>query len=288
MEIVVGKFTSIWSITIFRNPHATPKPKPALEAFQAWLTDKDRAAKTIAAYLKDLCVFAQWFEKRNGAPLTPGALTPTDGREYRQYLQRAQAAPATVNRKLAALRAYAEWAVEAGHLAENVMGKVRSVNKQSQAPKWLEKQEQAALLREAELQLNAASQKTAAAQSQALRNYTLTVFLLHTGLRVAEACALELGDVELSERKGRVLVRQGKGDKTRVVPLNKDAREALTRWLAARAADESPRLFTGKRGPLDTSGVQRLLAELGRRAGLDDLTRTFCATRLPSGWWTRA
>ncbi len=247
-------------------------PADPLTPFEQWLTDKERAALTRTAYLKDLRGFAEWFATRNGEPLTPAALTPTDGREYRQYLQKVKAAPATINRKLAALRAYAAWAVEAGHLPENVMDKVRGVAAQASVPKSLDKRAEAALVREVELQVNAATQKSEAAQRQAIRNYALVLFLLNTGLRVAEVCALELDDVELTERKGVVTVRQGKGDKMRAVPLNKPAREALTRWLAARGEADSPRVFLGKRGPLDTSGVQRLMAELSQRTGLANLT----------------
>lgn len=47
-----------------------------------------------------------------------------------------------------------------------------------------------------------------------------------TGLRVEELCNLRLEDVELSERKGKVIVRQGKGEKWQEVPLNRDARAA--------------------------------------------------------------
>lgn len=66
------------------------------------------------------------------------------------------------------------------------------------------------------------------------RDGSLILFLLHTGLRISEALSLKLSDIELSERKGLVRVRQAKGITSRVVPLNATARKALQDWLAVR------------------------------------------------------
>lgn len=83
----------------------------SVPAFREHLTQQDRAALTLIGYERDLALFAQWFKERNGEPLTPAALTATDAREYRQYLlSTAQLGPATINRRLAALRAYGAWA----------------------------------------------------------------------------------------------------------------------------------------------------------------------------------
>jgi integrase/recombinase XerC len=51
--------------------------------------------------------------------------------------------------------------------------------------------------------------------------------LLNTGLRAGELCALRWSDVRISERKGMLVVRSGKGLKRREIPLNQDARSAL-------------------------------------------------------------
>jgi integrase/recombinase XerC len=56
------------------------------------------------------------------------------------------------------------------------------------------------------------------------------VLLLHTGLRLSELVALDIGDVRTSARKGVVIVRSGKGETFREVPLNPTARDAVDAW----------------------------------------------------------
>ena len=66
--------------------------------------------------------------------------------------------------------------------------------------------------------------------------------LLYTGLRLAELVALDVDDVRMSARKGVVIVRSGKGDAYREVPLNALVRQVLEEWLAERkskAVDET-------------------------------------------------
>ena len=247
------------------------KTKPAgntLDDFSKHLIENDRAPLTVKSYLRDLTLFTRWFERSNDQPLTPEVLTPTDAREYKQRLINTdKASPATINRRLAALRAYVAWALEKGFIEYDPLGAVQSVEEQTVAPKWLNKQEQYRVLREVEKTLHAA--RTETAKRQATRDQTIVVVLLNTGLRVGELIALELGDVKLSERKGEVRVRSGKGAKARTVPLNQPAREALRHWLAVREDVDTDQVFVGKRGALTQNAVQRQLAEIGRRAKVD-------------------
>jgi integrase/recombinase XerC len=239
-----------------------------IDRFLHHLVEQDRSASTVENYGRDLQTFARWFEQSNDSPFSALALTATDVREYRQLLRQKKAAPATINRVIAALRAFATWAVAAGELDASPIDGVRGVEEQPHAPKWLEKADQGRLVRALEAAVNAA--KTEAAKRQAIRDYAIVIMLLNTGLRVGELCALERSDVQLSERKGSVKVRYGKGGKQRVVPLNLDARRALRDWLKARPQTDIEALFVGKRlEPLQSSGVQRLLAEYGRRAGVE-------------------
>jgi site-specific recombinase XerD len=82
----------------------------------------------------------------------------------------------------------------------------------------------------------------------------------------------------------------GKGNKTRRVPLNGDVRQALQAYLAARPAFSTPVLFVSRTGsPLSARDVQRLVAELARRAGIPGrvtphvLRHTFATRALEKG-----
>jgi integrase len=91
--------------------------------------------------------------------------------------------------------------------------------------------------------------------------------LYRTGLRCAEALALELRDLELDQ--GYLRVRHGKGDRARVVGLDPGAVGTLEVWLRKRGNPGTPLLFSTWTGrPLQTSHVRRLLKVLGRKAGI--------------------
>ncbi len=243
------------------------KTNNPLSAFEKYLTDADRASLTISGYLRDLHLFGQWFEQTNGQPLSPKLLTAQDVRDYRQHLLQHKAAAATINRKLASLAIYARWARSAGLIDMDPTENVKLIERQPTAAKWLDRQEQGALVREAQRALNAA--KSDIKKAQALRNIAIAQMLLHTGLRVSELCKLEMNDVSLSERKGAARVRSGKRRKERKVPINATALLALKAWLAVRPAADHLCVFTGKGGlPLKASGVQDMLGELGRVAGV--------------------
>lgn len=231
------------------------------DAFATWLREQDRSAVTIRGYLNDLARFAEWFWLTHGQDLTPGEITPADVREYRGWLQAVQkASAATVRRRLMALRAYCRWAVQAGYLAADPTAAVKAPRETELSPRWLTRQEQWRLVREAERGVNAADTPTR--RYQAVRDWALLVLLLHTGLRVSEAAALEVGDVQIGERSGWLLVRGGKGSKNRKVPLNAEARQALTAWLGQRG-EQGGALFG-----LSARRMQGVLAALGRRAGV--------------------
>jgi site-specific recombinase XerD len=232
-----------------------------VEAFQAYL-EQHYAPHTVRAYLQDLAGFSIWFAASTGDTFNPQAVTPLDIREYKRYLQNQRACPATINRRLAALSTFFRWARATGLVTgDNPTADVPGVDRVKLAPKWLKRTEQLALLRKVK-------------ERGRTRDIALVTLLLNTGLRLSEVCELQLEDIiELSDRKGSLRVREGKGEKERTVPLNADARRALQTYLSNRPAADHRYVFVGQRGePLQQSGVQRLVGEYARKAGLKNCT----------------
>ena len=98
------------------------------EEFDRYLNQQDRSPLTIRGYLADLKAFGVWFQHTNSEALAPADVTPSDIKEYRQHLltvERAKAA--TINRRLAALSAYLNWAVQFGQIEKNPAAGIRSV-----------------------------------------------------------------------------------------------------------------------------------------------------------------
>src|SRR5919199_706309 len=234
---------------------------PDIAAFVAELGRQGMAAKTVTTYTSDLLSFARWFTDSTGEAFRAASVTPSDILDYKAHLrtvQRRQAA--TVNRRLAALRKFFLWAQATGRIAELPTATVKGVPSGPRMPKSLAKREVDRLLREAEKAGNK-------------RNLAILLLLRHTGLRVGELCNLRLSDISISERKGSVLVRSGKGDKDRIVPLNHDVRESLDAYLAVRPTVNDDHLFIGQRGePLQTDAVQLVVRKFARRAGLAGVT----------------
>jgi len=235
-----------------------------LTDFTDHLTALDRAPATVRGYRTDLSVFARWLER----DLT--TLTAADVREYRASQLRAGAAAQTVNRKLAAIAAFGSWAAQTGRLPANPAQAIKSVNAVPQAPKWLDKKERAAFLRAAQDDLQAARLRYPRLWVLRLRDAVAVTLLIHTGLRVSELCALQVGDLLLTERKAALTVRAGKGTKQRILPLNKDARQMLEQWLMVRVPSAGADLFLGQRGePMQTRSVQLAVSRLAKLAGLN-------------------
>ncbi|MGZ4618318.1 MAG: tyrosine-type recombinase/integrase, partial [Frankiaceae bacterium] len=66
------------------------------------------------------------------------------------------------------------------------------------------------------------------------RDRAIATLFLYTGLRLSELAALDVDDVAVSARRGRLTVRSGKGDLGREVPLNSACRSVLDTWTKAR------------------------------------------------------
>jgi site-specific recombinase XerD len=239
--------------------------------FLEYLHTQDRAETTIAGYARDLAHFAAWFEQTNGRAPEPARVTPLDIRQYRQFLQRnQQMKPSSVNRRLATLRAYFSWAFESGLVASKPTNGVKLIKQTRRAPRWLSREQTYALVREAKEAIQLAEAKRLTPSANLARRDRAVLSLLLHGLRVSEVCALTLNDVVISDRKGEVTVRSGKGNVYREVPLNKDAREPLNEWLEIRSAEAGELLFFSRRGePLQPRTVQRALDKLAQRAGLN-------------------
>lgn len=101
------------------------------------------------------------------------------------------------------------------------------------------------------------------------RNVAIVSLMVRAGLRVSEVAALELDDVSVTERKGQVMVRQGKGLKERVVPLSRMARAAMSEYLAERPSFNVKSVFVSPAGnSLSSRDLQRLVSSSTAKAGI--------------------
>jgi len=245
--------------------------------FAQSLEQSERSPNTIKNYLCDLDAFARWFETERKEELTPTKITPTDLREYKQFLtQKLALKPQSINRKLSTLRSFLSWAVHAELLPDHRIPRFpKAVQEKDRGPQWLDRHEQHALLRTVE-------------RGGLHRDLAIVKLLLNTGLRVSEVCGLTWGDIKITDRKGSLVVRTGKGRQRREVPLNKDARNALLSIGYLDKAGTQSYVFIGQRGPMTPRGVESMLKKYVHLAELDDvsphsLRHTFCKNLIDAG-----
>ena len=120
------------------------------------------------------------------------------------------------------------------------------------------------------------------------RDRALVKFLLDSGVRAAELCGLTVGDVDL--QSGAALVRQGKGQKQRMVYVGVKTRKALRLYLIdrGRPPPSAPLFLTLRREPMTGNAIMLFFRRLQGRSGVRHLTahalrRTFAITCLRNG-----
>jgi site-specific recombinase XerD len=205
---------------------------------------------TRRAYRVDVEEFAAWLRRRGQSlaavdAATLSAYTAELGAARRGRTP-SKLAPATIARKLAAVRALLRFTLGAGRVPDAHLGP-RRVRRLPDAPKPEE--------------IEAVLDRHSADDSLALRNRALLELVYSAGLRSREAVDLDLGDVDFEQEAVHV---RGKGGKERVVPLGEEAAYRLRLYLdesrpqLARGAEDA--LFLSARGRrLDTSTIRRLL-----------------------------
>jgi integrase/recombinase XerD len=121
-----------------------------------------------------------------------------------------------------------------------------------------------------------------------LRDQAIIITLVDTGVRASELCNFEIRDY--IQQQGRLLVRQGKWGKDRVVFLGQSGRRILWRYLVSRAdAHPSDPLFaTGTNRPIERNNLRRMLKDIGDRSAVTKVTvhrfrHTFAVNFLRNG-----
>jgi integrase/recombinase XerC/integrase/recombinase XerD len=236
----------------------TPAWRDALALFDTDLHRRGMAEKTRRAYAIDLGQFAAWGTAHG---VEPQAAVLRTLRRYAQHLSEAGLQNASITRKLAALRAFFRVLREHGLIASNPADLMASPKAEQKLPRVLKPDELSRLL-----------DRIPPATPLQVRDRAILEVAYGCGLRAEELVDLGLAGVDFDAEQLRV---EGKGAKTRFVPLGEYAAQAITRYLdRARPAlvgpaDDGAALFLSKTGRrLSTSDVRRRLRVWTRQAEL--------------------
>ncbi len=223
------------------------------EYLAALASERGLATNTVRAYRRDLGGYLEFLD---GGEPSPDAVSA-----YVSGLAARGLAPSTVARKVAAVRGLHRFLVAEGLADSDPTVLLASPRRPLALPKALGVDEAIRLVEAPD-----------GSRPLGRRDRALLEFLYGTGSRVAEAVALDLGDVDIDD--GTAIVT-GKGDKQRLVPVGSAACRALRDYLPDRLALRKGRpdpgaVFLNARGRrLTRQGVWGIVRKQARRAGID-------------------
>ena len=225
----------------------------AVDSFLA-LSATRLAPRTVEAYRRDLADVAAFLEA------SPDKATPDRLAAYVASMRARGLAATTIGRRVAALRSFYRHQMLIGARADNPAAELDLPRRARTLPRTLSPGE-------AERLIEAAS----GTAPRALRDRALVELMYGAGLRVSEAVGLDRSGVDLERRLVRCL---GKGSKERVVPIGREAADALRRYLARGRPfldrRHRPELFLNAQGgALTRAGAFLILRKLAAAAGLE-------------------
>jgi integrase/recombinase XerC len=239
-----------------------------LSRFERYLSTEKRASRlTVAGYLRDLRFFI-------GAVGGDQAFDPTrveraHVRAWVRALYEEGLEAASIQRRLAAVRAYFKFLIRSGVVTRDPASRVASPRVHRTLPRFLSPDDAGRLV-----------EAPPPATRTSARDRAVLELTYGAGLRVSEVTGLDLLDIDLDGGLVRVL---GKGGKTRIVPMGRKAADALRVWLIERARGLSGTIhptavFLGARGGrLAPRAVQRLVEQ----------HRSVCAENGATPHWLR-
>ena len=210
-----------------------PENQTAIDAFidALWLED-GLSRNTLAAYRRDLTLYAQWLEQ---------PIDATEAQHLQAYFaaRHAVTKATSANRRLTVLRRYFHWALRERRIGADPTVAMQAARQPLRVPKTMTQAQVEGLLAAPD-----------AGTPLGLRDRAMLELMYASGLRVTELVTLKTFHLSLSEGVLRVL---GKGSKERLVPFGDEARAWLERYLAeSRPAilggQQTDDLFVTQRG----------------------------------------
>ena len=246
-----------------------------LAEHRTWLVvERGLAPSSLAAYERDLGRYVSFMRRRGIAPVD---VSEPDVERYVSELSR-RYAPATVARAVVSTRSVHRFAVDEGFLDDDPTADVGSPRVPQGIPKALTEPEVEALL-----------SAVTGVTPRAVRDRAILEVLYAGGLRISELVHLDRPDLALDDGVVRVL---GKGDKERIVPIGRTARESVRTYLASarpelvRPGRAEEGIFLNTRGGrLSRQAAWTIVRGAGSRAGLGrrlspHVLRHSCATHM--------
>ncbi len=253
-------------------------PDEARIEFRAWLKLRNYRPNSVIGYTRTLNCFWAWLSNEGVTDLR--SMTRAQLQRYAAYVQTLAVSRATQAVRIRALKRLFSFLVESNYLLMNPAAGLRDPSSGQPLPK--------PILTHAEMKRLLTQPNTSLAHG--IRDRAFLELLYSTGIRIGEAIALTVYDVDLEA--GLLKVQLGKGGKGRVAPIGKEAARWLREYLEKirpwhnGLAPHERRLFLTYQGhPLTHSTIEMMIrrytraAQIKKRVTCHTLRHT-CATHL--------
>lgn len=235
--------------------------------------------RTASAYLSDLSQLAEFMEAEDLEP-TIESVTMELMEKWILSMKRCGLKRNTVVRHIHAAKSFWNYLLDNDLTDRDPMRKLPTPKRESSIPTYLSEEELRPLLNAAQ------SQRVAFC---AFRDYAILATFVFTGMRRSELLNLQLDELDFETEQIRII--NSKGNKSRVVPIVRELREALCDWLEFRPDCSHEYVFATVRGNrLSSSRLQRIWSEALRRSGvtrkgvtIHTLRHSFATLLLQSG-----
>ncbi len=205
--------------------------------------EKRVSRHTVEAYSTDLRQLNAFLAEKQ---TTPELAERQVLREWVVDLAENKLSPATINRKIAAVKAYYKFLKRKNRIEKDPSLLLKSLKKPGNIPEFVEEKGM-------ELLFNVVGFEESAS---GLRDQLVIEILYGTGMRLSELIGLQVDDVDLSARTLKVF---GKRAKERLIPITQGLAQLIDKYLQIRSLRSGPLLLTDKGEPLYPVFVQRLV-----------------------------
>ena len=223
---------------------------------------------TKTAYIKDLKFFFDFLKSGNVVISHPSDIQSYHFQIYRDHLMERGLSSATINRRLVCIRSFMKWAIAAKLIDHNPLDTVKLPKVQTESPTVAFDDEEVVRM------INAPDTTTHKGRTHRL----VMVLLFHLGLRRSELTNIRMH--QFTHDRGHLILRiHGKGDKTRLIPINQDVNEEIQHYiqtLKAKGVDLGAEDFLlqtedKKKNdkPIDGSTIFRVIDRYAKKLGIN-------------------
>lgn len=241
-------------------------PEDLLFQYSQHLTELGRSTITISDYLSNLKLFLRWYQLTYEVKsVNFTKITEIDLLSYRSHLQyEKRLKTATINQHVAALRSFFSFLHHKSIFSSAVITHLKPLSKPYlRAPDVPKRAQILKLFRMVDTR-----------NERGKRDFAILQLFVQCGLRLSEVASIELGDLEISERKGILRIVAGKGNQPREIHLNQTARKVLLDYLNVRPnIAETRKVFISQLlRPLSRRSIYHLTKKYLSAAGMPSLS----------------